>query len=229
MNKGKIILIIGGTDGLGKAIAKQLQEKNIVIIASSNTDSVVSVSHEYGCDGVMCDVTDGTSIKTCIEYVEKKYSGIDSLIYSSGVWIQGALSDNTSSDIQRAVDVNLTGALLTIQRVIPIMAKRGKGEILVIISQAGLYGKAERSVYNATKFGLTGLVKSLSMELAEKGIKVSGLYPGMMKTSMFEKVGIQKDMTKALEPEIVAKSVEYILSLPDSVIVPEFGIRHILG
>ena len=109
------------------------------------------------------------------------------------------------------------------------MEKQGKGEILVVISQAGLYGKAERSVYNATKFGLTGLVKSLSMELAGKGIKVIGLYPGMMKTSMFEKVGIQKDMEKAIDPEVVAKSVDFILSLPDTVVVPEMGIRHILG
>jgi len=229
MKKGKTILIIGGTDGLGKALAKQLQGNNTVIVASSNKDRVLSVSKEYGCDGVVCDVTDVNSIQSCIGYVEKKYSKIDSIIYCSGLWIQGALSVNTPGDIQHVVDVNLTGALLLFQRVIPIMEKQGKGEILVVISQAGLYGKAERSVYNATKFGLTGLVKSLSMELAGKGIKVIGLYPGMMKTSMFEKVGIQKDMEKAIDPEVVAKSVDFILSLPDTVVVPEMGIRHILG
>jgi len=227
--KEKIIVIIGGTDGLGKAIAIRLNKNNTVIISSSDRLHVLASSKEIGCKGVVCDVTNDSSIHTCITSIQNTYGIIDVLINSFGVWIQDELTANEPKKISHVIDVNLKGVISVTRAVIPGMEKQKNGEIINIISQAGLYGKAQRSVYNATKFGLVGFTKSLAMELAPKGIKVSGLYPGMMKTNMFEKVGITKNMDVAIDVEVVARAVEFIISLPNSVVVPEFGIKHIQG
>jgi short-subunit dehydrogenase len=105
------------------------------------------------------------------------------------------------------------------------MKEQKAGTIINVISQSGLYGKAERSVYGASKFALTGFTKSLEPELEKYGIRVAGLYPGKIATGMFAKVGISKDMSDALAPADVARAVSYIISQPDYVTITELGLK----
>jgi len=107
------------------------------------------------------------------------------------------------------------------------MKKRKSGLIINIVSQAGLYGKAERSVYTASKFALTGFTKCMQPELAPFGIRVTGLYPGKMNTSFFEKVGIKKGTEDAADPEKVAETIKYIIEADENIVFPEVGIKHI--
>ena len=107
------------------------------------------------------------------------------------------------------------------------MKTRKSGLIVNIISQAGLYGKAERSVYTASKWAVTGFTKSLALELATFNIAVTGFYPGMMKTGIFAKVGSQKEFTKALEPEAVARAVAFVVETDAPMMFPEVGIKHV--
>jgi 3-oxoacyl-[acyl-carrier protein] reductase len=225
----KVILITGGTDGLGKAIAERLAKSDNVIICSPSEERVRGISKLIGCEGIVCDAGNAESVAACVARVVKKYGRIDVLINNAGVWIQGPLTENDPERISDVVAVNLIGPMLMSRTVIPAMRNSGKGLIINVISQAGLYGKAERTVYNATKFGLTGFTKSLAMELAPVGIRVTGLYPGMMRTAMFSKLGIEKDMGRAVDPSTVAGAIAFLLSLPDDVAVPEFGIKHVLN
>lgn len=111
--------------------------------------------------------------------------------------------------------------------VIPSMKQQKSGLIININSQGGFYAKAERSVYTATKWGVTGFTKAMQPELAKYGIGVTGLYPGMMQTEMFSKMGIEKDMSKGLDTEEVARTIEFILSFGKPTLFPEIGIKHI--
>ena len=110
-----------------------------------------------------------------------------------------------------------------------MLKKQNSGFIINIILQAGLYGKAERSVYSASKFAITGFTKSIQPELAKYNIAVTGIYPGKLNTRLFEKAGVTKTMTDALHPNEIAKVIEFLLSFPNSVVFPEIGIKHIKG
>lgn len=103
--------------------------------------------------------------------------------------------------------MNNLGVVLASKAVIPQMKKQKSGLIVNINSQGGFYAKAERAVYSAAKWGMTGFTKSLQSELAKYGIAVTGIYPGKMNTKMFEKMGIQKDMADALDTKEVAKVI----------------------
>lgn len=219
----KIILITGGSDGLGKAIATRLAPSNKVIILSSNEDKLKVVAQELGCEYKVCDVRDYTQAEKVISEI----GTIDCLVNNAGLWIQGPLDKNDPQRIHEVLEVNTLGVINMTKAVIPAMKQRGSGLIININSQGGFYAKAERGVYTATKWAITGFTKAMQPELAPHGIAVTGIYPGMMKTDMFRKMGIEKDMSKGLEPEEVAKTIEFLLTFDKPTIFPEIGIKHI--
>ena len=92
-----------------------------------------------------------------------------------------------------------------------------------------MYARAQRGVYNASKWAITGFTKSLQEELAPLGIGVTGVYPGKLRTDLFKKAGNDKDMTDALDPLEVAKAIEYILAAPDTTWFPEIGMMYLAG
>jgi short-subunit dehydrogenase len=120
--------------------------------------------------------------------------------------------------------VNALGSIYMTKAVVPAMKQRGSGRIINVISQAGLGAKAERAVYNSSKWAMTGFTKSMQLELRPHGIAVTGFYPGALNTHLFDKTGNSRDMSRALEPEIAADAVVYVCGLADHVEVPEIGI-----
>jgi len=125
------------------------------------------------------------------------------------------------------MEVNTLGTIYLTKSIIPYMKKQHSGNIVNIISQGGLSGKSERSVYTASKFAITGFTESLQLELSKYGIKVSGIYPGKLKTEMFKKVGIEKDLSDGLEVEEVAQFISFLLSLKKDTLILDIGLKHI--
>ena len=221
----KTILITGGSDGLGKALAARLAPNNKVIILSPHEDKLRAVAEELGCEYKVCDVRDYAQVEKTMNEI----GVVDVLINNAGLWIEGPLDQNDPARIHEVLEVNTLGTINCTKAVIPTMKQQKSGRILNIISQAGLNAKAERTVYNASKWAVTGFTKSLQEELSPFGIAVTGLYPGKLKTNMFSKMGIDKNMDGALDTDEVAKTVEFILSLDSSTLLPEVGIKHLEG
>ncbi len=225
----KVILITGGSDGLGKEIARLLSTNNKVVIMSPSAEKLKAVAAELPCDFVIGDVSDYPSCEQAVNKVIEKHGHIDCLVNNAGLWIQGELDDNSPEDIAKVIAVNNTGVVFMTKSVIKQMKAQKQGLIININSQGGFYAKPERSVYSAAKWGVTGFTKSIQAELAPFGIAVTGIYPAKMKTQMFEKMGITKDMRDGLDPKYVAQAVEFVLQLPQGVAVPELGIKHLNG
>lgn len=219
----KTILITGGSDGLGKAIAARLAPNNKVIILSPNKDKLGTVAQELRCEYKVCDVRDYTQAEKIINEI----GAVDCLVNNAGLWIQGPLEENDPQRIHEVLEVNTLGVINMTKAVIPTMKHQGAGLIVNINSQGGFYAKAERGVYTASKWAITGFTKAMQPELAPHGVAVTGIYPGMMKTDMFNKMGIEKDMSKGLEPEEVAKVIEFLLTFDKPTMFPEIGIKHI--
>lgn len=223
----KVIIISGGSDGLGKEIVKKLSLGHFVVNLSLHKEKIEAVIKEFGCEGMVCDVSDVKAVEEAVARILKKHKRIDCLINNAGLWTEGPLETNDPAEIRRLLDVNTLGTILLSRAVVPVMKTQKSGLIINIISQAGLYGKAERSVYNASKWAITGFTKSLAPELAPFNIAVTGFYPGMMKTGIFAKGGSQKEFIKALEPEAVARAVAFVAETDAPAMFPEIGIKHV--
>ena len=223
----KNIIITGGSDGLGKTLALSLAKDNNVVIIATNIDKLKEVSSLNKCNYKVCDVSDYTIVEKTINEIIDEYGKIDVLINNAGLWIQEELDYNDSDRIHSVVDVNLLGVINCSKAVIKYMKQNKDGLIININSQAGINHKAERVVYNATKWGVTGFTKSLQDEVAKYGIRVTNLMPGMMKTNMFKKLNIEKNMANGVDTKEVARLVKFIIDTPSDVMIPEVGIKNI--
>ncbi len=223
----KVVVISGGSDGLGREIAQKLASDYSVILLAHDSVKLKQTAKELGCDFLVCDISSEKEIESAVSAIEKKYQRIDCLINNAGLWIEGGIDQSDAEKIKEVIAVNTTGTILLTQKVVPIMKKQKNGFIINVVSQAGLYAKADRSVYTASKWAITGFTKSIQEELSKYHIRVTGLYLGKMKTKMFEKMGLKKDMNNALDTKEVAATVAFLLSTGEEVVFPEIGIKHI--
>lgn len=222
----KVILISGGSDGLGKAIAKKLVSGNQVVILAHNKAKLESAAKELGCDFAEAEMTDYNSLKSAIDQVISKYQKIDVLVNNAGVWMEGQLDDSDPKKIKELIEINTTGTILLTKAVLPGMRSQKSGQIINIISQDGLCAKKDRSVYHASKWAITGFTKCLQEDMDGENIKVTAVNPGLMKTALFEKNNVDRDLTDALEPNEVADVVEYVINLSSSTYIPEVSIKN---
>ena len=111
--------------------------------------------------------------------------------------------------------------------VIPFMKKQQSGKIINIISQSGLYHAPQKSVYRASKWALTGFTKCLQPELSKYGISVTGIYPGLMKTSFVRNEDKERSLDDALDPDEVSKTIEFVMLADGKIVFPEIGIKNL--
>jgi len=221
------IVITGGSEGLGKVIAARLAGENNVIILDIKKDSL-KVAEELGCKGKICDVTKPDEVKKTILEIEQEIGQIDVLINNAGIWIQGKLEDLSDEKAREVFEVNALGTIYMTKYALPAMKKRNSGTIINIVSTAGVTAKQERTIYNSSKWAMTGFTKCLQEELKGTNIRVMGMYPGFMKTSLFKNAGDDRsDFDKSLDPDELAKTIKFILSLDDTTSVTELAIRNI--
>jgi NADP-dependent 3-hydroxy acid dehydrogenase YdfG len=221
----KHILITGGSSGLGKATAKKLIDEGFkVTILSRDEQRTSAVAKQLGCDYVVADVTDPAQVKRAMGQA----GDIDVLINNAGVWIQGPLETNDPEHIKQTIDVNVTGVILCAQAVIPAMKRRKSGRIISISSDRGMYAKAERGPYCASKFAVVGFSKALQDELKPHKIGVTCFYPGAINhTDIFADAGIDREITTGINALQVADAIAYICKLPTDINVPEMGIENL--
>lgn len=224
----KHVLITGGSSGLGKVTAAKLIEAGYkVTILASREAHTKDAAGELGCDYVVADVADYRAVEQAVKEASAK-SPIDILINNAGIWIQGPLEDNDPDKIKRVLEVNSLGPINCTRAVVADMKARKAGKIINIDSQGGLYGKAERSVYNSSKFALTGFIKAMQAELKPYNVSMIGMFPGSINnTKIFASAGNDRDMSKALDPGLVADAIAYACGLPDGVNITEFGIENL--
>lgn len=223
----KTIVITGGSDGLGKTLTETFAKENNVIILATNEEKMNLVAKENNCSYKVCDVINYEKVEKAISEIIEEYNKIDVLINNAGLWIQEELDTNDSDRIKSVIEVNLLGTINVSKAVLPSMKANKDGLIININSQAGINHKAERVVYNASKWGVTGFSKSLQDEVAKYGIRVTDVMPGMMKTEMFSRMNIEKNMANGLDTKEVARLIQFIIDTPSDVMIPEVGIKNI--
>lgn len=222
----KVILITGGSDGLGKAIAECLAKQYRVVILARDRKKLEEVAKKLNCKFLVCDITDQKQVEKAVSDIIKEFGRIDCLVNNAGVFIEGLLEDNPPDTIREVIDINVVGTILVTRAVLLHMKRDGSGLIININSRAGLLAKPERSIYNTSKWAITGFTKCMQLELGATGIKIVGIYPGKMNTKIFKKAGIAKNMKNAIDPREVAKVVEFILERDEKVLVSDVSIIH---
>lgn len=181
-------LVTGGGSGVGKAIALALAEAGIeVTICGRRQQSLDTVAQSNPrIHGVSADVTDEASVKALYETAEAARGAFDIVVANAGMSGSAPAHKTTLGDWQRTLDVNLTGAFLTVRPALAGMLERKRGRIVFVASTAGLKGYAYVAPYVAAKHGVVGLMRALACETAKSGVTVNAVCPGFTETEMLD-------------------------------------------
>ena len=178
----KVVLITGGSSGLGEAICAHLTGLGHKVYGTGRT--VQPGAHEHGYNLLPMDITDASSVQHAVEEVLRREGHIDVLVNNAGTGIQGAAEDITPELAMRSLDTNLIGAHRVCRAVLPGMRARKSGLIINITSVAANFGLPYRAFYSASKAALERYGEALAIEVERFGIAVVNVQPGEFKTNI---------------------------------------------
>lgn len=187
----KVAVVTGGASGLGRALCEDLAERGArLIVADIDLEQATDVAHALNTRGVAAspihvDVSDPAAVGRLVHDTLEKEGRIDYMFNNAGVPLTGKFAEMTLEDIQRVVAINLQGVLYGSWAAYPVMIGQGSGHIVNTASLYGLVPKARQSVYSATKHGIVSFSTSLNREARPRGVKVSVVCPGLIRTRMF--------------------------------------------
>jgi NAD(P)-dependent dehydrogenase (short-subunit alcohol dehydrogenase family) len=188
---GRVVLVTGGSKGLGLAMARGFAE--------AGADVVISSRHQDELDRALVEITDGLDVrglaiesdmtnredvKRLAETAVSEMGRVDVLINNAGSNVPEQIDSITDENWDRIIELNLTSCMALTRELVPGMKERGWGRVIHISSIMGLVSKEGRNAYSATKSGLLGLTRASALDLGEHGITVNSICPGPFLTDL---------------------------------------------
>lgn len=177
----KVVLITGGSSGIGKSIGEYLIKHNYTVYGSSRNPQNISDSKF---PLVQIDVRDSSSITSAIQEIIAQQGRIDILINNAGVGITGPIEEIPSKEIENHFQVNLFGPIEVCKAVLPYMRQQKSGLIINITSIAGYMGLPYRGIYSSSKAALEVITEALRMEVKSFGVEITNVAPGDFATNI---------------------------------------------
>jgi short-subunit dehydrogenase len=207
--KDKVVVITGGSGGIGRAMARAFLDHGAkgVMLADLDAGAVSKAASELGCEGMACDVTDETQVIALVERTQRLLGPVDLFCSNAGAGGQGVLTDASNAVWQKQWDLHVMSHLYAARAVLPQMIERGSGYLLNTASAAGLLAALGSGPYSVTKAAAVKLAEFLSITHGDDGIKVSVLCPQGVNTAMAPRRLGDGQTDGIIEPEQLAHTV----------------------
>ncbi|TYB32713.1 MAG: 3-oxoacyl-[acyl-carrier-protein] reductase [Flexistipes sinusarabici] len=230
MFKDRVVLVTGSSKGIGKSLAEDFAANgaSVCINYSSSKEKADKVAESIKSSGGVCmtagaDISKEDDVKQMFRQIENNFGKVDILINNAGITKDNLFIRMKTSEFDDVIDINLKGAFLCSRLAAKSMMKKRYGKIINISSVVAYTGNVGQANYVSSKSGLVGLTKSLSLELASRGIRVNAVAPGFIETEMTESLtdDVKQDMKSKIplagfgKPEDINGAVRFLAS-PDS-------------
>lgn len=225
----KIVVITGGSEGLGREVAFKLANQGAkLVLVANNEDKLTSVTDEIGRDSkyFICNISDEVQVKDTASKILDTYGNIDVLINCAGVWTDEELEKSDPGRRRKVFEVNSLGTIEFIKAFEPSMRHSNKGHVLNVISTSGNYDTSSGDntlwqTYGASKWALAGFTRAFKDSLDGTGIKVTGFYPGGFESNLYENANRPDAHSQPwmMKTEDVADALIFCLTRPEDVLV----------
>lgn len=214
--KDKVAIVTGASSGIGEATARVLSGRGAsVVLAARNMEKLGTLERELSAAGgrvvtVETDVSDAASVEAMVEKAAAAFGGVDVLVNNAGLGLSGRVAEVRAEDLRYVFEVNVIGALNCIQAALPHM--RSGGRIINVSSVIAKRSIPKVGGYCATKSALDALSDALRVEIAERRITVTSVYPGTTRTAFRDNSRRTKDekrgwRPKGVTPDAVARKI----------------------
>ncbi len=237
MIKDQVVLITGASSGIGAVTAKRLAKGGAkLVLGARREDRLQELVAQIEKDGgeAAYKVTDVTDHEQCLALAQagiEKFGRIDTLFNNAGLMPLSPLASRKVDEWDRMIDVNIKGLLYAIDSVLGHMLERGTGHIINVSSVAGHVAMPAGAVYCGTKFAVRAITESLRQEVKGK-VRCTIISPGATATELTSTITHEKVKERidevfkiAMDPDAIARAVEYAMEQPAEVAVNEIIVR----
>ena len=210
---GKRAFVTGASRGVGAAVARRLKEEGARVVLASRSGDDLGIGF-----GVRCDVSDRASVDEAVAAAAGELGGLDVVVANAGMGAYGPFLELEWSDVEAMIDVNLKGTLYTARATLPHLVAAGGGDFVALASVAALRGFPGETVYNASKFGQLGFVRSLDHEMREHGVRCTNVCPGGVATDFALGKGRPEEaLAGMMSAQEAAEAVVFCVTRPPGV------------
>jgi short-subunit dehydrogenase len=227
--KGKNVLLIGATGGIGSKTAKLLNSSGAVLfLAGRNEEKLQQVATECNVPAERFFALD-ISVPAQVNALKEKYfaqlSSIDILVNAAGVGIIKNMDTLTELDFLQSINYNLYAPFLLIKSFLPAMKEVKKGLIINIPGVLGKVPMAGSAAYSASKYGLVGMMQSIREELKRTDIRITNLFLGGVDSPFWDTIDLKVQKDKMIQAEEAAKAIWFLCQQPASGVVSEMVLQ----
>ena len=182
---GQVAVVTGGAAGIGLAIAERLRAEGAQVVLWDRDATAIAAS---GFAGAAVDIADEPAVAAATAAVLAEHGRLDALVHCAGIVGPNnrKITEVSAEEFERVVRINLLGTFAVAKHAVAAMIPRGYGRVLLFASIAGKEGNAGMCPYSASKAGVIGLAKSVGKEVAQTGVTVNAIAPGVVRTALVE-------------------------------------------
>lgn len=227
-----VAMVTGAASGIGYATCLKLAGDGFDIAAvdidAGNLGRTAEAVRAAGRDvqTFQADVRDPQAVAAAVAATGRTLGGPAALVNVAGVGVAASVADTSDEDWERILGVNLTGPFVTCRAVLPLMVEAGGGDIVNVSSAAGVIGVRERAAYCASKAGVIGLTKSITVDYAHLGIRANAVCPGTVETEWIGKILANAPDPAAARAAMEARQLDGRMGTPEEVAA---GIAFLLS
>ncbi|WNG80353.1 SDR family oxidoreductase [Mycobacterium sp. ITM-2016-00316] len=236
---GKVVAITGASSGIGAATARRLANRGAaVVLGARRADRLDTLAAQIRAAGgrasaVTVDVTRAGDLQLLVDTAVSEYGRLDVLVSNAGIGPISPMTARRRADWDAMIDVNLRGVLHGIDAALPVFEEQGRGHFVTIVSTAGIKIVPTMAVYAATKNAVRTVLEGLRQESTDGTLKTTAISPGYVRTEFGDSItdpAIRAEIGAgmqafALDPDAIARAVEFVIDQPWEVEIGELSIR----
>lgn len=215
----KVVIVAGGTGGLGRAVSLAFLKTGAAVAVShrqqTELDALKKAAGENSAslEGYLVDVTNESAVAQFVDAVVQRHGRVDALVNAVGGWVGGVkLWETSPGDFERMINLNLRSGFMLARAAVRVMLKQGTGSIVNVAARAAVAPGASASAYAASKAGAVALIDSLAEDLRGTGVRANSILPSIIDTEPNRKAMPDADFSKWPKPEEIAEVIVFLCS-----------------
>lgn len=233
-NSQRLVVVTGGSRGIGKAIIERFAMENFSIVTCSRNQedldalkAEIQKKYDVTINTCKADLSKKEEVENFTKFIELIDQKVEVLVNNSGRFIPGLVHEEASGSLEQMIETNLYSAYYVSRAVIPQMKKEKRGHIFNICSVASIMAYPNGGSYSISKFAMYGMSKALREEMKAFGVRVTAVLPGAVLTSSWDGVDLPEE--RFIQVEDVAETIYSAYSLSESSVIEDLIIRPQLG